>query len=131
MSFFTNFPCIRLPYMRKRSINASMRAAALSSSESTKSRAGTRPLGSSTYSIVNSLFTSPSVLSSMDYRILAMSRQGQTEDSIAYFGVKPTFVDGRMVEKTRQRLRIQTTEINATALRDVRDQSSRLNRCEA
>src|SRR5271168_3283706 len=43
--------------MRRRSINASMRAAALLSSESTKSRAGTRPLGSTTYSIVNSPVT--------------------------------------------------------------------------
>src|ERR1035437_1107211 len=46
--------CIRLPWMRRRSINASIRAAALSSSESTNSRAGVRPLGNSTYSTVNS-----------------------------------------------------------------------------
>lgn len=43
--------------MRRRSIKASIRAAALSSSESTNSRAGILPFGSSTYSIVKSRFT--------------------------------------------------------------------------
>src|SRR6267154_3593143 len=43
--------------MRRRSMKASIRAAALSSSESTNSRAGIRPFGNSTYAIVNSPFT--------------------------------------------------------------------------
>src|ERR1700730_8734013 len=56
--------------MRRRSMNASIRAAALSSSESTNSRAGTRPFGRSTYSIVNSLFTAH-----LHYRIIAIDGQ--------------------------------------------------------
>ncbi|GEM_PF-2149257 len=44
--------------MRRRSIKASILAAAFSSSESKNSRAGSRPFGNSTYSILNSPFTS-------------------------------------------------------------------------
>src|SRR5213080_15022 len=63
--------------MRRRSINASMRAAALSSSESTNSRAGNRPLGNSTYSMVNS----PLNCLALDYRIIAIWRQRVPRES--------------------------------------------------
>src|SRR5437879_9686070 len=57
--------------------NASMRAAALSSSESTNSRAGNRPLGNSTYSMVNS----PLNCLALDYRIIAIWRQRVPRES--------------------------------------------------
>ena len=53
-SFFTNFPCIRVPWDRSRSTSARILAAASSSSDSRNSRSGTRPLGSTTYSMLNS-----------------------------------------------------------------------------
>src|SRR5205814_8232108 len=58
--------------MHKRSTNASIRAAALSSRESTNSRAGTRSLGSSTYSIVNSPLISTLASPRCFYRIIAI-----------------------------------------------------------
>src|SRR6266436_2795236 len=66
--------------MRKRSMNASIRAAALSSRESTNSRAGTRPLDSPTYSIVNSPLMSSLASPRCYYRIIAIweSMAGQT-----------------------------------------------------
>src|ERR1700720_644737 len=56
-------------------MKASMRAAALSSSESNSSRAGIRPFGSSTYSILNS----PFIPAFEYYRIIAIARQVSRE----------------------------------------------------
>lgn len=59
-----------------------MRAAVLSSSEFTKSRAGARPFGSSTYSIVNSPFTRFRLSHYCDKRVNAATRRGKIADRL-------------------------------------------------
>src|SRR5579864_1996052 len=71
--------------MCKRSMNASIRAAALSSSESTNSRAGALPLGNSTYSIVK-----PSLTHSLPgfVSIIAILRYFDNNHSAARHGIE-------------------------------------------